>query len=656
MKRLLAVFLTVMLAAVALLGVPMVAYAAPSLSMQINVSPTSLVSGGTVEMNVVVSNSGDAAAQNVSVVYDGNTLAELGNIEPGDSKTYNEPNFSVSSDQLGKGIKIEVKYTYGENGENGSISQTVTVAKKEATVDVETSVKVDKETVAKGGEVVFTFAVENKGNVAIENAEIKASVLNSGKPVSDKFTVAAGDAKVINYTATVYKDLKVEPILLFTAAGQDKSQSFETVNLSVSEAGASISAVVDKEAVLPEDEISFNINIANTGNTDFTSMTLTDGANNSIPMPQNTLTAGSSMTVNYKVKPEASGAFCFYLTATDSTGQTYTFQSNEIMVEVEAGEETPSATPAPIVDPDAALTIDLEVSPEKLAEPGPVNVKLVIHNNADYNFTNVKISERTLGELQVIDQLPPGEATYTTTIELPATVEALVTVTATAQDGSTVTVTSEPITIRVGEDAADGEKKPISPILIIIIVVAVLIVAVVVVLIVLVAKDKKKKNNLEAEQENARRERVAMRQDAYVSSRQRSEDMPRRTNRSFPEQRTYERRSPYTSRVENAEPLTVTEEEEYEPRTEPVRERRSPYSELDAILAEGYEPQHSERRRPQRPPVPGAAPETISDIRETSHKRDCVLPGETEIPEERARRPHPSRRERREEFDDRNIF
>ena len=106
---------------------PISAGAVASVDMNIDYSPTSLVSEGRISLHISVSNNGDAIEQ-ASIIVDGRTVANLGSVSSGETREWSDENYQITSSKLGQDILVETQFVY--NGETQTVSRVINVAKK----------------------------------------------------------------------------------------------------------------------------------------------------------------------------------------------------------------------------------------------------------------------------------------------------------------------------------------------------------------------------------------------------------------------------------------------------------------------------------------------------------------------------------------------
>lgn len=445
-------------------------------------TPTSMVSGGDVTLKIVVTNNGDKI-ENAALSIGGQNVATYGTMESGVSKTYDNT-YNVPADKLDKDIEVVLSYTF--NGSSKSKSSSFKVAKKAASVEVSTAVKADTEKVTPGSKVKLTFAVENKGNVKIEKATITASELNGGKALSEAFSVDAGGSKVITYTATITETTPIEPILTYTADGKQYKEEMETLTITVDEIEMTVLASVSNAYPEKDEEITFTLSMVNNGNVDMFDLELTTSNGDVIPLTSKSLPAGGTMEATYSVVPEESGLFSFVLKAKNTDSEEFSYTSN--MVDIVVQE-------APAQDYTGKLSLVVSADVSRYESDNIIKFTLKINNQSESTFTDVRLTEDTLGDLGLgtIDMLYPGEKTfeYELNTELQEDTTYYFKAIAVDPDGYTFVISGNAIEVEIGDKKGGG----LGVLVWIIIIILILLIGGGIVLLVLMIREKKAQAN-----------------------------------------------------------------------------------------------------------------------------------------------------------------
>ena len=349
LKRGLAVLLAAVLA-FGILWMPSPARAA-GMSMDIEFSPNELSGSGEVKITATIKNLGDDVTDATLTVGD-RKIASWSSFISGSSDTV-EYSYAMRESEIGSNIPVVLNYEL--NGETGTVSKSIRIARKQANVRVSTAVTVDKSVVPDGSKVEFTFVVENQGDTAIEDCTITAPTLNSGRAVCEPFSVAAGDVRHVTYTGTIVKTINVEPTLRYTAAGKEYTAQMDSLKVTMSSASLSMSATAANTTVQEGEPASFRLTIKNDGNVDLKNLVVKDASGNTVSLGTSIIREGATLTAQVEDTLTASKSYSFTATCEDDSGETYTFQSNVMEITVEPKEEVDYAQ-------DISLTVTTDQS------------------------------------------------------------------------------------------------------------------------------------------------------------------------------------------------------------------------------------------------------------------------------------------------------
>lgn len=496
MKRILPIVLAVMLIMTGLVMFPVTAAAASAPDIEIDYSPTELDSSGSVSLSITVSNN-DADITNAILSVDGKQVKDIGSLGAYETSEYTNDSYKISTKKLGTDIKVELSYSVDGTTKKASSSFNVgkgSGAKASATagkVSLAMTASADKTAVAKNTDVTFSFAIENKGNVKVENCRIKASNLNGGK-VIESFSLDSGKSKLVTYTGEVVKDMEITPTITYTANNKNYTEKMNKITVKVTDAVLDVKISPQSTTLTAGESTEVDVTLKNTGNTNLKNIVLYDNSDNKVVLPSASLDKGDSMTAKATITPAASGEIVFYAKADDGNGNTTTYNSNIVTMTINEAEPTPSPTPA--VDYSAGVTVNVTVDEAKLKEEKLMSFNIAITNGTQENYSNAVVSESILGNIETISTLQPGTTTVVYEQAYTDSATYVFKVVATAPDGAQITAKSAAVTVGTGDEpAAGGTFTSLGTILIIAAILVILIIATIVLLIVFVKKGKKKK-------------------------------------------------------------------------------------------------------------------------------------------------------------------
>lgn len=507
MKKGLSILLTLILAVMSFVALPMAVLADSAPDMEVSFTPTSLSGEGEISITAVITNK-ETPIESATLSIGDNQVADIGNMEA-NAKNEQTVSYRVQESEIGSDIRVVLNYVV--DGTAKKVTRTIQVAKQELKVDVYAKGEVSQTVVPKGTKVEFTFTVENRGDSEITNVQVKAAGVNKGNPIDGTFSLGAGKAKILSYTGEIVKDMTVKPKLSYTANGKNYSDDLDVIEITVSELALKVEISAGKNQVEAGDSVDISVKLSNEGNADIVNLVLYDVNDKKIPLDTSTLAQGKSISTTSSLTIDKKTDIGFYVKGEDANGKSHTFNSNVITVDVTAPEET--ATPSPEATPDGdseeedePLTIDATV--EKPTDgTNTYQFTIDIENRGEGPYTDAVLSESGLGNIQTIGDIAVGSTKVTCEKEITGDSEFTFELTAKDPKGNTVSVKSEKLTVVLnGQDVGNktGPSSMISTLMIIIVIVIVLIVGVVVTLIVLVQKEKKKKAEL-AENKNMKR-------------------------------------------------------------------------------------------------------------------------------------------------------
>ncbi len=421
------------------MAIPLTAGAEGSVQLSVSVSPGELVEGGDVTVYVSVTNATSSDINDCMLIIDGSDVKEYSSLAPGQTAEYTG-SYTVSTSKLSSAVPVQFTYS------GGSVKSSFTINKKSANVKVGTIVKVDSTTVTKGSKSTFSFAIENQGDAKMENVKLVAPPLNGGKPLADAFNLSEGKVNMITYSEVLEEDSKITPQITFTVAGKEYQKTMDPVSVTVQDPDVKVEIKLkDPDTVIqPDKEFPVSIYIENTGNSDFKTIELFDNNEERVAIDKTSLSSGEFLSAEKNIKLSESKDIAFTLKATDSSGNSFTFNSNVLRVEV--GAANPD-------DYTNLLVLKIEPKSDNLEKEGPAEFTVTIENKSEVELTELVVSEESLGEIQTY---PSIEAGGTLSFDLKTvddvtkeTVFKFV-LTAKDSDGKDITVEAEPVTITIG--------------------------------------------------------------------------------------------------------------------------------------------------------------------------------------------------------------
>ena len=554
MKKVLSYILIAAFACTLVFAFGTTAFAKDSVSWSAQFSPASMTSGGTVTFSTKVTCNGDPI-KNPTIVYpNGQTYVLASSLGTGESAERVDENFKIDSSDLGVAQQFELTYT-GNDGVERTQTGEATVAKKSGTVSVTGSASANSTKVESGSKVTFNFTFKNNGDVTITNAKLKAPPIDDGATIGQAFTLDPGDTKKMTYTTTVVKAMEVKPSLTFTADGESKTLTLDTISVQLkgendSEETSQSSAIKlqvtsDVTQMAKGETVTFTAKITNSVSDTLSNLKLQDKNGKNITLKSTTLDAVESTTATATATLDETTSFQFQVTAEDSDGKQVKASSNTITITVgEADDGTPKG-----------LTIDVLSDVTELEKPGEAKFTVTLVNTSDKTLTNVKVTENTIGEIGTLATMGKESKTLEKTVQVDRSTDYVFTVEATLEDGSTVSVSTDPISISV-------KSSGLSMMMILLIVVIAAIIAVVIILLVL-----KKKGKLGS---SGNKERAAA--PAHRTNAERTAQPRRRQSMNMEAAPARQRRMPENLEIEDVDDRPVQKKPVHHPAPEQTKQ------------------------------------------------------------------------------------
>ncbi len=383
---------------------------------------------------------------------------------------------------------------YDPTGATELGSATVTFTQKQLTVGIGVTFTVSPDKLVASGDIItLKFDVENQGEAALTNVNVKVPGVNGGKALNTSpFTVAPGKTKTLEYQYTVSSATTLAPVVTYTANGVDGTNNPTPIDLTIEVRKVDVTFTVNNSTPNAGEDVTFTADVTNNGNVTYSGVTAYINGEK-VDFPTSKLAPGAHYTKDYTLSFTASTDVTFLLTLVDHKQE---------IVNV---EKTVSIA-LPIDDSEIAskLTMTVEVDRPRLTSAGTVNFTGHITNATDYTLTQLSVMETTQNKEAYNNALLAayGTASFEYQADIGETTTFNFVLTVTDTEGATHTLNPIPIEVTITsapsgtdyEDAADvtqsspaeTETKPgLGVVPIIAIVLAVLILAVGAALLVL---------------------------------------------------------------------------------------------------------------------------------------------------------------------------
>lgn len=465
------------------------AFAEDDLRIKATPDPAELAAGGKISLKLELDNRGDAITQ-IKIKKDDKELSMIDSLAEGANVTVTIPNVEIRSEELGDDIEITAEYNY--NGKTRTETTRFTIKEADAAPACELAVAAEKAEYTAGETAKLTFSIKNTGNIALLNCQVKDPNVDGGKNLAGApFAVEAGKTVDIEYEMPVEKAAVISAAFTAEAGEEAFEKSFDPYQLSLVPAALEISAVTDKTEVNYGDEVRIHIELKNVGGDAMNGVVLKDQKGNAITLASQSILPGESLQAEYCFAAEMSEEFVFTATAGE-----YILSSEPLALTVNGGP----------VDPAAPLSLNVYADKTTIEKAGELNITISIENATADVYKDVVISERILGEIEKLDELPAGtRAKITRAIDITGSSELEFFMTAVSPDGVKVEFTSTPlfITVTGGNNLNEffsNLTKGENIFLLIIGIIAIVVIGLIIALICVSKAEKKEKENGKAEE------------------------------------------------------------------------------------------------------------------------------------------------------------
>lgn len=478
----------------AALSIPATAFASSNLGVSTTVTPEQLMEAGKVEIALKLANNGPSLLEDVTLSIPGKNDAVLGNLDPGEKKSFNISNFNVSAEQIGTAIAFRFKWV--ENGAIKSLEYPVTVGARSSNPKLEARRDVSKAIGTTGDIITVTYVLQNTGDVDLTDVTITDPI--SDKAIASGLTLAVGSAvKKVNYGLTLDKTVTSKPVVTAMGGSKEISVEIPVLDIVLAEPKLEIIATVGSTdgAV-----VSLDISIKNTGNTRLKDINLVDEQGKLIA-DGIALSAGEGQKITYEVS-NAARTVVVTANATveglEGPSAKMTFLSAGVNV-------SPTTTAEPAVGD--VLSVTVTPSASTIDAAGEVEFVIKLNNTGNAPIKSVILKEAAAGVIKEFTDLKMGITSVKAKINISKTT--VIKFFAEYQDGETTkSAAAAPVNVEIGPGKAPATEKPqsgapvkLNILTIIMIGLGVLLVGAVIGLVVVLSQERRRKEQrMEAEE------------------------------------------------------------------------------------------------------------------------------------------------------------
>ena len=379
------------------------------IKVAMELSKTKFSGPETINVSITVTNVGDGDMPSPVTLYypGGKKVEEFGSptLSVGASKRWTGT-WTVTREQLEVGkISFQVRYSfYGgepdEDGEPKLKSMKKNFSKKITYTGADPEISVNRTitpTVAqKGQEISIVYEVANVGEVAVSSVNIKENTAVSAKSGTIE-SIEPGETGTYTFTTTMgTKDITSAATVSFKAGGKNFTRKVESAVIKYGEVNLSASLKADKKGGAPGETVKLTLTLKNSGNLDFTNVTVTDAALGTV-FSGESVKAGETVTLEKDVTITETQELQFTVTADESTGK---------------GVETATGRVKIIaMDPTQQIVLTLDAVADRevvYKTPGTVRFTITVHNDSAVEVKNISVKAVDT-ELYSFESIPAGE-------------------------------------------------------------------------------------------------------------------------------------------------------------------------------------------------------------------------------------------------------
>ena len=382
------------------------------IKVSMELSKTKFTGPETINVSITVTNVGDGDMPKPVTLYypGGKKVDEFGSptLSVGASKRWNGT-WTVTKEQLEAGkITFQVRYSfYGSSADEESepklksvkknFSKKITYSSPKAEPAISVERKITPTTAQKGQEISVVYEISNTGEVAVTSVNIKENSAVSSKSGTIE-SIEPGKTETYTFTTTMgSRDITSAATVSYKAGGKSYSKKVESAVIKYGEVNLSASLKADKKGGAPGDTVKLTLTLKNSGNLDFTNVTVTDPALGTV-FSGETVKAGETVTLEKELTITETREYQFTVTADESTGK---------------GVETATGRVSVIaMDPTQQIVLSVEASADRemvYKVPGTVRFSITVHNDSAVEVKNITVKAVDV-TLYTFESIPAGES------------------------------------------------------------------------------------------------------------------------------------------------------------------------------------------------------------------------------------------------------
>ena len=420
---------------------------ASSLRIDFTVQPSVMVAPGDVTMTFVIENITDRPLRNVTLSSGDGQLSEpIGQIGPGETQTLVRPH-TVTEEELDAG---EIAYTVshdpmlaGEAKINYPLSAAI--ARGDAVPGVEITRQLSSPCVTRGGLVTVTYKLVNTGNVPLSGLRLRDAL---GDFTGRLERLDVGESKTFISRVALSEAAESAPELEYSVpSGETLTRALDPLPIGIASSGLDLAFSVGQTA-FDDGTADAILILTNTGNVNYTGVTVLDDVYGGVIADGLTLPSGASpVEVPHTYPVRGEGEYRWRVTGMSDAGETLDLRTETL---------TLSNLPE-----DPAVVIDLQVAARtpRINRAGQVTFDATIANVGNVMARDALLYEVNRGEIRRLAVLPLGEPSLVTaSFEVDEDTDFVFCLNYIDADGHQRTVSTDPVSVVIAPDGETPER------------------------------------------------------------------------------------------------------------------------------------------------------------------------------------------------------
>ena len=371
-----------------------------AITVDIVVTPFSLVEPGTVDICFYITNTGTADIQNIVLSSaDGLSSEPLGNLETNTMQAFARTHNVTQAELDACELHYTLSYDDPLNSEHKINRNLVALlSRSDKQPAVELLRRFSDETIAKGDAVTVLYTIKNTGNVPL-NSLVLADTLGNYIERLDK--LAVNEKKTFISQVTMNDSAVSETTLIYSAEATGETQysvKLDAKEIQLAESGLEINLSGQKSDT-QQDKLDLTLSLKNTGDVRLADICIYDDIYGGIIAEGINLDpdteayrVGKSYTLRGKMN------FRWHVQGKGANGTKLDLYSNSVSFCEE--EETEN---------NAEVQLSAQIDTPEICKAGDVGCTVRIENTGDCTVRKLRLSEASKGELCTFELLAPGD-------------------------------------------------------------------------------------------------------------------------------------------------------------------------------------------------------------------------------------------------------